>query len=97
MIAEAIAPARTQGSFTDILQTLAGVPASPAVAVASFLLNSDFPVLKPVFAIDDGAIGMRIEPALRLGQVQVERSGLTVGNQQLSYVIHLLARLLCRF
>ena len=65
--------------------------------MADFPTSSHFPVLKAILAIDDGSIGMGVEPALCLGQMQVDGSGLTVGNQQFPDVLHLLARLLCRF
>ena len=58
---------------------------------------SDFPILKSIFSIDDGAIGVGVQPALCLGEMQVKGPGLTIGCQQFPDIVHLLARLLGRF
>ena len=52
---------------------------------------SDFPILKSILSIDDGTIGVGVEPALCLGEMQVEGPGLTIGCQQFLDVVHLLA------
>ena len=58
---------------------------------------SDFPILKSIFSIDDGAIGVGVQSALCLGEMQVKGPGLTIGCQQFPDIVHLLARLLGRF
>jgi hypothetical protein len=52
---------------------------------------SDFPILKSIFSIDDGAIGVGVQPALCLGEMQVKGPGLTIGCQQFPDIVHLLA------
>jgi hypothetical protein len=59
--------------------------------------SSDFSILKSVFPVDHGAIGVRVQPALGLGEVQIESPRLTIGCQQFPDIVHLLARLLGRF
>jgi hypothetical protein len=59
--------------------------------------SSDLPILKSVFPVDPGAIGVGVQPALGLGEVQIEGPRLAIGCQQFPDVVHLLARLLSRF
>jgi hypothetical protein len=58
---------------------------------------SDFPVLKAVFPIDGLSIEIGKQPALCLGQMQVDGSGLTSGGQQLPDIVHVRAWLVFRF
>jgi len=53
-------------------------------------------VLKAVFLINGQRIGAGKQSALGLGQMQVDRSGLTTGDQQFPDIVHVSPRLMFR-
>ena len=58
---------------------------------------SDLSVLKAVFPIDGLSIEIWKQPALCLGQMQVDGSGLATGGQKLPDIVHVRAWLVFRF
>jgi hypothetical protein len=54
-------------------------------------------ILKAVFAIDGRSINVGEQPALSLGQVQVDGSGLASGDQKLPDFVHVCERLMSQW
>ena len=54
-------------------------------------------VLEAVFSIDDRAIKIGKQPALCLGEMQVDRPRLATGSQKLPDIVHLGVRLVLRW
>jgi hypothetical protein len=60
-------------------------------------IHSGLSILKAVFPINRLSIAVGKQPALRLGQMQVEGSGFAGGSQELSDFVHVGGRLVLRW